>query len=58
VVAIEYSVLGAKLLRVEPSPLHAHAEPLLEQVDRHEDSVAAGALTGARGLRQTRGLGC
>jgi putative drug exporter of the RND superfamily len=31
----------AKLLRVEPSPLHAHGEPLLDQVDLHEESVSA-----------------
>ena len=31
----------AKLLRVAPSPLHAHGEPLLDQVDLHEQSVPA-----------------
>jgi putative drug exporter of the RND superfamily len=31
----------AKILRVEPSPLHAHGEPLLDQVDLHEDTVNA-----------------
>ncbi|MDX6253983.1 MAG: putative drug exporter of the superfamily [Frankiales bacterium] len=31
----------AKVLRVEPSPLHAHGEPLLDQVDLHEESVNA-----------------
>ena len=31
----------AKLLRVEPSPLHASGEPLLDQVDLHEESVSA-----------------
>ena len=32
----------AKVLRVEPSPLHASGEPLLDQVDLHEETVAAG----------------
>jgi RND superfamily putative drug exporter len=31
----------AKLLRVQPSKLHAHGEPLLDQVDLHEESVNA-----------------
>ena len=30
----------AKVLRVEPSPLHAHGEPGLDQVDLHEETVA------------------
>jgi len=32
----------AKVLRVEPSPLHASGEPLLDQVDLHEETVSAG----------------
>jgi RND superfamily putative drug exporter len=32
----------AKVMRVEPSPLHASGEPLLDQVDLHEESVPAG----------------
>ena len=32
----------AKVLRVEPSPLHASGEPLLDQVDLHEETVPAG----------------
>ncbi|MDX6204182.1 MAG: putative drug exporter of the superfamily [Frankiales bacterium] len=31
----------AKILRVQPSPLHATGEPLLDQVDLHEESVNA-----------------
>jgi RND superfamily putative drug exporter len=31
----------AKILRVQPSKLHAHGEPLLDQVDLHEESVNA-----------------
>ena len=31
----------AKVLRVEPSPLHASGEPLLDQVDLHEETVSA-----------------
>ncbi|BEP13683.1 MMPL family transporter [Acidothermaceae bacterium B102] len=31
----------AKILRVEPSPLHASGEPLLDQVDLHEETVSA-----------------
>ncbi|MDX6206658.1 MAG: putative drug exporter of the superfamily, partial [Frankiales bacterium] len=31
----------ARILRVQPSKLHAHGEPLLDQVDLHEESVNA-----------------
>jgi putative drug exporter of the RND superfamily len=33
----------AKILRVEPSPLHASGEPLLDQVDLHEETVVVGS---------------
>ena len=33
---------AAKIMRVEPSPLHETGEPLLDQVDLHEETVSAG----------------